>query len=86
MAPAATAQINVCIDRDHKEDGVRLALHAEASLADATSSRVDALERFDRSWEDFAVRFGLDLSSFTPMTDEEMREARYDYLLEKYGE
>ena len=44
------------------------------------------MEEIKQSWQDLADTLGLDLSTFVPSTDEELKEARYDYLREKRGE
>ena len=59
---------------------------AEDARSEQELRRIEALDRIDRSWERLASELGLDLKSFVPMTDDEMREARYEYLVEKYGE
>lgn len=48
--------------------------------------KLAALHRIDTSWEQFVQAVGADPSTYAPMTDEEVAEARYEYLLEKYGE
>ena len=52
------------------------------------TARLQAMQRFEDSQKSFMellAEAGVDPSSFTPMTEEEMREARYEHLLEKYG-
>lgn len=44
-----------------------------------------ALERGSHLFETLAEALELDPATFVPLTDEEEREARYEYLNEKYG-
>ena len=55
-------------------------------MSDAQKRKLEVLEEIKQSWQDLADTLGLDLSTFEPSTDEELREARYDYLREKWGE
>ena len=48
--------------------------------------KLAALNGIEAGWKSFANLVGLDLSTFVPMTEEEIAEDRYAYLLEKYGD
>ena len=50
------------------------------------SRKIAALHRIDDSWNRFTQAVRLDPSTYVPMTDEEVEEARYEHLLEKFGE
>lgn len=56
------------------------------ALSPEAERKLAALERMDRSWELFAQKLDLDLSTLSPLTDEELEEMRYEALMEKYGE
>ena len=64
----------------------RVLFRADEASGDTLPATLEALDRLDRSWEQFATTLDLDPSSFAPMDEEGMREARYEHLLEKYGE
>ena len=55
-------------------------------MSAAQKRKLEVLEEIKQSWQDLADTLGLDLSTFKPSTDEELRESRYDYLREKWGE
>ena len=112
----ATAQINVRIERELKEEGDRvieslglstsevvrmlwkklaegesvargvldgLAEPPEADRQAEVERKLAAIRSVDEGWQAFADLVGLDLSTHVPMTDEELREARYQDLLAK---
>ena len=64
----------------------RVLFRADEAVGEDWPASPEALDRLDRSWDQFAMALDLDLSSFAPMDEEDMREARYEHLLEKYGE
>ena len=47
--------------------------------------KLAVLRHMDESYERMVQTLGLAPDTFVPMTDEEIEEARYEYLLEKYG-
>lgn len=67
---------------------VLLGLDAGEGLSEAARARLEALNRFDATRTQFLARLegaGIDFSTCAPLTEEEAREARYEYLLEKSG-
>ena len=63
-----------------------LAQESEKDRQAEIDRKLAALDGIEEGWEAFADFVGLDLSTFVPMTDEEVAEDRYAYLLEKYGD
>ena len=47
--------------------------------------KLAALNKADESWSRFVKLVGLDPATHVPLNDEEMREARYQHIIEKYG-
>ena len=67
---------------------VLLGLDEGEGLSEAVRARLEALNRFDATRAQFQGKLqhaGIDFSACSPLTEEEAREARYEYLLEKSG-
>ena len=68
---------------------VLLGLGADDVPSEAERQRFEALDSFENSRSAFLRKLasvGVDFSLCAPMTEEEVLEARYEYLLEKSGD
>lgn len=72
-------------ERGEKRDAVlKLLDHAQEPSEGAEIARkLEALDRATHLFEDLGKQLGLSLDSFTPMTDEEIEEARLAHFREK---
>ena len=62
-----------------------LAQESEKDRQAEIDRKLAALRKADESWDRFVKLVGLNPATHVPLSDEEMREARYQHILEKYG-